>query len=113
MRNIVFLIVALLFSTTIAQAAQENMLTSKIQTQTDAEFKKMDRNSNGQISLDEYQGALQTANVNDDIVAKSMAAFEQIDLDGNGQISFEEYNKFMNFALETISNMLQSQQQSK
>ena len=69
----------------------------------DAEFKKMDKNNDGQISKDEYMEAMIA-----ETMRKYEAAFKQIDQDGDDNISKQEYEDFMNFATNKIHQMMQA-----
>lgn len=105
----VLLVLALICTTSPAKAD----FVSEIHEKTDNEFKKMDRNRDKNISKQEYIDALKAEKLDKDTAEKSLAAFKNIDIDSNGKISREEYDRFMNFAIQTIQNVLQMQMQQQ
>ena len=78
-------------------------IQQKAREVSDAEFKKMDKNNDGQISKDEYMEAMIA-----ETMRKYEAAFKQIDQDGDDNISKQEYEDFMNFATNKIHQMMQA-----
>ena len=94
-------------STALAQVERPKFNLESIQQKarevSDAEFKKMDKNNDGQISKDEYMEAMIA-----ETMRKYEAAFKQIDQDGDDNISKQEYEDFMNFATNKIHQMMQA-----
>lgn len=105
---VTFLLTAIpVFAAAPANVTRQEMAIS-VNRQDIADFNKMDSNKDNRISKPEYLAALQAENLSVEQVQKGMVAFDQIDLNGDGYISLSEYKKFMDFAIETINNVMKS-----
>lgn len=67
----------------MARAAEEK---PKKQFDPEAAFKKMDKNSDGKLSLDEFKGKKK-----DEALANAEKVFKAKDKDGDGSLTLEEF----------------------
>ena len=76
----------------IAQAPATGMPRAKLQADADAEFKRVDTNNDGQMSVAEIE-LFQTARYTEQLNARTKQVFAQLDSDKNGQLSAAEFAK--------------------
>ena len=76
----------------LAQAPSAGMPRAKLQADAEAEFKRVDTNGDGQMSVAEIE-KFQTARYAEQIAARAKQVFGQLDSDKNGQLSLAEFAK--------------------
>lgn len=75
---------------------------------SDGEFRSMDKDNDGKVSLEEYQDYLirQT-------LASSSQTFKRLDKNGDGSISAEEYNQFMDLVNGQLNGLMKNLKSQK
>jgi Ca2+-binding EF-hand superfamily protein len=83
MKTLTSLLSVLALSASISLAADEAK-PEKPKVSPEEAFKKLDKDSDGKLSLDEYRGRKEAS--------EAEAKFKELDKDGDGKLSLEEYS---------------------